>query len=63
MKKNKNKLKIIDRIESIRCKNNINWMNILRLAYKKSPVEAAKIMSKIYTDDSKISNLVKKLIK
>mgnify|MGYP001216449206 CR=1 FL=1 len=63
MKKKINKLKIIDQIESIRGKNNINWMNMLRLAYKKSPAEAAKIMSKIYTDDSKISNLVKKLIK
>ena len=63
MKKNKNKLKIIDRIESIRGKNNINWMNILRLAYKKSPVEAAKIMSKIYSDDMRIGKLAKKLTK
>jgi hypothetical protein len=63
MKKNKNKIKIIDQIESIRGKNNINWMNMLRLAYKNSPGEAALIMSKIYKDDSKISKLVKKLIK
>ncbi len=62
MKKN-NKLKIIDHIEAIRGKNNVNWMDLLRLAYKKSPKESAAIMSKIYKDDSKISNLVKKLIK
>ena len=61
--KKKNKLKVIDQIENIRGKNNTNWMNLLRLAYKKSPRESAIIMSKIYKDDAKISKLVKKLIK
>jgi hypothetical protein len=60
-KKAANYLKIIKQIENIRKKNNINWMNILRLAFKKSPKSAAKIMSKIYIDDNKISRLVKKL--
>lgn len=63
MKKNLNKIKIINKIEYIRSKNNGNWMDLLRLAYKKSPKESALIMSKIYRDDSKISKLVKKLIK
>ena len=54
-------LSIINKIENIRKKNNINWMNILRLAFKKSPTEAAKIMSLIYKDDASISKLVKKL--
>ena len=54
-------LKIINKFENIRKKNNINWMNILRLAFKKSPTEAAKIMSLIYKDDASISKLVKKL--
>jgi hypothetical protein len=54
-------LRIINKIESIRKKNNVNWMNILRLAFKKSPKEAAKIMSLIYKDDASISKLVKKL--
>lgn len=62
-KKTKKYLKIIGQIESIRKKNNVNWMNILRLAFKHSPKESAKIMSKIYVDDSRISKLVKKLIK
>ena len=63
MIKNKkyNSLEVIDDIENIRKKNNVNWMNILRLAFKHSPEEAAKIMTKIYKDDSKISKLVKKL--
>tara|TARA_B100000959_G_C14569280_1_gene455107 strand:+ start:281 stop:475 length:195 start_codon:yes stop_codon:yes gene_type:complete len=59
--KNKNYLLIIKKIENIRKKNNVNWMNILRLAFKNSPKESAKIMAKIYKDDASISKLVKKL--
>ena len=55
--------KIIDQIEKIRSKNNGNWMNVLRLAFKYDPKVAAKIMSKIYIDDTKIGKLAKKLIK
>ena len=55
--------KIIDEIEKIRSKNNGNWMNILRLAFKYNPKNAAKIMSKIYVDDAKIGKLAKKLTK
>ncbi len=58
----KNYLKIISQIESIRKENNVNWMNILRLAFKHSPKNTAKVMAKIYTDDQKISDLVKKLL-
>ena len=35
--KNNNYLKIISQIEKIRSKNNVNWMNILRLAFKLDP--------------------------
>jgi len=52
---------IIDKIEKIRKKNNVNWMNILRLSFKKSPKEASILMQKIYQDDGRISKLVKKL--
>lgn len=55
--------KIINQIEKIRSKNNINWMNMLRLAFKHDPKEAAKIMSKIYVDDLNIGKLAKKLTK
>lgn len=54
-------LEIINQIEKIRSKNNINWMNILRLAFKYSPDEAREIVSKINLDDNKISELLKKL--
>ncbi len=60
--KKKNYLQIISKIEKVRKNNNINWMNILRIAFKNNPKQAAQIMSKIYTDDKKISDLVKKLI-
>ena len=59
--KSKNYLQIISQIENIRKKNNVNWMNILRIAFKYNPKAAAKIMSKIYLDDKKIGILVKKL--
>jgi hypothetical protein len=63
MKQNKkNYLQIISKIEKIRKNNNVNWMNILRVAFKFSPRATARIMSKIYTDDQKISSLVKKLL-
>lgn len=54
-------IEIIDKIEKIRSKNNINWMNILRLAFKYSPDEARKIVKKINLDDTEISSLLKKL--
>ena len=54
-------IEIIDSIEKVRSKNNINWMNILRLAFKNSPSEARKIVVKIYEDDGKISELLKRL--
>ncbi len=58
----KNYLKIISKIESVRKKNNVNWMNILRIAFKHDPKKTANMMTKIYTDDQKISSLVKKLL-
>ena len=52
---------IIDEIEKGRSKNNINWMNILRLAFKHAPKDTREIISKINKDDSEISELLKKL--
>tara|TARA_Y200000002_G_C22185492_1_gene456952 strand:+ start:278 stop:463 length:186 start_codon:yes stop_codon:yes gene_type:complete len=59
----KNYHKIINQIEKIRGKNNVNWMNILRVAFKHDPKESAKIMSKIYSYDQRIGKLAKKLVK
>jgi hypothetical protein len=54
-------LDIINQIEKTRSKNNVNWMNILRIAIKNSPEETIKTMEKINSSDNKISNLFKKL--
>lgn len=63
MKKNKKtSLDLIDEIQKIRSKNNANWMDILRLAFKFDPIGSSKIMSNIYADDQKISKLVKRLV-
>ena len=44
-KKNKKSyLNIINKIEKIRSKNNVNWMDILRVAFKNSPDESKKIV-------------------
>lgn len=57
----KNKDKIISNIEKIRSKNNKNWMNLMRLAFKFAPLEASKIMKKINKYDKQISVQIKKL--
>lgn len=59
--KTHNYLTIISKIEKIRSKNNVNWMDVLRLAFKLDPKNASKIMKKINYDDKKISLLLKKL--
>ena len=63
MKKNKNYQKIISQIEKIRAKNNTSWMKILKISFKHSPDETARVLGKIYLDDKKINNLAKKLLK
>ena len=66
--KNKNKqiehyLTIIDEIEKIRTKNNVNWMDVLRLAFTHAPEESKKLMKRINQEDNKISELFEKLSK
>jgi len=55
-------LKIIDEIEKVRTKNNVNWMDILRLAFIHAPEDAKELMRKINTSDDEISDLLKKLL-
>ena len=59
MKKNYNK--IINQIQKIRSANNVNWMNILRIAIKKSPEQTINVMKKINSRDKKIADLFRKL--
>jgi hypothetical protein len=50
-------LAIIDKIEKVRSKNNVNWMDVLRLSLKHAPDETIKLMKNINKKDKKISNL------
>tara|TARA_Y100000031_G_C8047265_1_gene304486 strand:- start:204 stop:422 length:219 start_codon:yes stop_codon:yes gene_type:complete len=64
MKKKDNKnyyLTIISKIEKVRSKNNVNWMGLLRLAFKHAPKDASKLMKRVNSEDKKISSLLHKL--
>jgi len=50
-------LEIIDDIQNIRKKNNVNWMDILRIAFKHAPEEAREVFKRITSDDNKINEL------
>ena len=63
MNKYKESLKLVNQIQKIRSNNNVSWMAILKLALKKDPKSTSKILSKIYKDDKKISNIAKKILK
>jgi|TARA_B100001093_G_scaffold22637_1_gene20130 hypothetical protein len=54
-------LDVINKIEKARARNNINWMDILRLAIKSSPDEAMKILKRINKKDQNISDLFSKI--
>ncbi len=66
MKKNinlklKKYLKAIDQIEKTRSQNNINWMDVLRLAIKHSPEKAIKLIKQINKNDQKISKIFNRI--
>ena len=50
--------KILDKIESVRLKNNTNTLNILRLAFKFYPDDARSIMYNVNEWDRKIAELL-----
>ena len=52
---------IFDKIESIRSKNNKNWMDLLRLSYESSPNKTLNILSKIISKDQSLVKLAKQL--
>ena len=52
---------VINKVQRIRAKNNKNWMDLLKLAFKYAPKEASKIMEKINVSDNQISLEIKKL--
>ena len=64
MKKNtkvKIALKLINKIENIRSKNNKNWMDLLRLSLKLDFKTTSKILAEICKDDKQISKVAQKI--
>lgn len=57
----KDDLRLIDEIENIRTKNNVNWMDLLRIGITHAPDETKKIIKKINSDDKRISELFSRL--
>ena len=54
-------LEIIDAVEAVRTKNNKNWMDILRVAFRHAPEEARPILAEINKSDGEISRLLDQL--
>ncbi len=50
--------RLIGEIEQVRSANNVNWMDILRLAFEASPYRAREILGRINEDDHRISALL-----
>lgn len=55
-------MSIIDEIEAVRARNNANWMDLLRLAYRHAPDEAGAIVREILVMDEQVSQLGKELV-
>lgn len=56
-------LKIISQIEKVRSRNNKNWMDLYRLAFAVAPEKSIILIKKILKEDSRVTELAKKLVK
>jgi hypothetical protein len=52
---------IVDLIQEIRSRNNINWMGILKIALRYAPEETKVLLASVYMEDAAVSDLVKLL--
>lgn len=52
---------IIDAIQQVRGKNNVNWMDILRIAFKHAPEETREVFKRITDSDDEIGKLSRQL--
>ena len=60
-KQYKNSIKLVNKIEKIRSKNNKNWMDIVRLLLRLDFKETSIILYQINNHDKKISEMAKKI--
>jgi hypothetical protein len=56
-------IKLINEIQSIRSKNNKNWMDLLKLSLRLDFDKTSKIIKEICKDDKRISSLAQKIYK
>ena len=56
-----NKVLIINEIEAVRSRNNVTWMNLMRLAFRVAPHEAEEIFKNVNKDDGTIAALLNTL--
>lgn len=63
MKKKLNINNTFKQIESIRSKNNKNWMEILKIAYMANPKKTSSVLKRILSKDRKLINLANILSK
>ncbi len=54
---------LINKIQNTRKKNNKNWMDLMKIAFKYRPSEARIVVKKIFSEDKKINKLIQKLVK
>jgi methionyl-tRNA formyltransferase len=54
-------LQLVDEIQQVRTRNNVNWMDLLRIALKASPSETKRVLRRINSDDNRISELFRRL--
>lgn len=58
---NKKNKYLIDQIQKIRKKNNVNWMDILRIAFESSPNKTKNVFKSIFAADQNVNIISKKL--
>lgn len=56
-----NEMELVEKIQIIRSRNNINWMALLKLALKYAPEETKEVMRDIQKCDGEINELTKQL--
>ena len=50
---------LLDQITRVRAQNNLNWMDLLRIALKADPKSTRKVMSNILICDLEVSRLLR----
>ena len=54
-------MSLVDQIQAVRTRNNVNWMDLLRIALTHAPDETKAVLRQINSDDGSISELLKEL--